>query len=94
MIMLVLDTASMAKVLTNKLEKIFQSLFLYEVELSEISINKRWILNFTNCERCILYTETYALIRLSSTSYHLQPQHAFMQKLRFILSDVTIAVSL
>ena len=34
------DTASMAKVLANKLAKIFQSLFLYEVELSEISIYK------------------------------------------------------
>ena len=52
------------------------------------NINETTVLDF---EICILYTETYALI-ISSTSYHLQPQHAFMQKLRFILSDVTIAL--
>ena len=58
MIMLVLDTASMAKVLTNKLEKIFQSLFLYEVELSEISINKSWILPIV---KYVCYAEKHLL---------------------------------
>ena len=37
----VLDTTLMAKVLANRLEKIFQSFLLQHVELSEISIHSR-----------------------------------------------------